>query len=96
MDSVVFGDWIFFGLAVAGIFLFRRRIPLASRQPGSFATPGYPWVPALFVLAAVAAVASAFRSNPTRSAIGTALLATGVPVYFFYSSRRRSGTEASA
>ena len=91
VDSVVFGDWIFFGLAVAGIFLFRRRIPLGSREPGSFATPGYPWVPALFVLAAVAAVASSFRSNPTRSAIGTALLATGVPVYFFYASRRRAG-----
>ena len=91
VDSVVFGDWIFFGLTVAGIFVFRRRIPLASREPGSFRTPGYPLVPALFVAAAAAAVVSAVLSNPARAAVGTGLLATGVPVYFFYSKRPRAG-----
>lgn len=88
VDSVVFGDWIFFGLTVAGIFVFRRRIPLAAREPGSFRTPGYPLVPALFVAAAAAAVVSAVLSNPARAAIGTGLLATGVPVYFFYARRQ--------
>src|SRR5262249_17104912 len=39
VDSVVFGDAIFFALTVAGIFIFRRRIPLASREAGTFATP---------------------------------------------------------
>jgi len=84
VDSVVFGDWIFFGLTVAAIFLFRRRLPLERREPGVFRTPGYPLLPALFVAAAVLVVASAIYSNPRRSAIGTALLATGVPVYLFY------------
>ena len=49
VDYVVFADWIFFALAGASLFVFRRRIPLASRPPGVFATPLYPWVPALFV-----------------------------------------------
>ena len=88
VDSVVFGDWIFFGLTGAAIFVFRRRVPIGSREPGAFRTPGYPLVPALFVAAAALAVMSAVVSNPTRSAIGTALLATGVPVYFFYAKRR--------
>src|SRR6266496_3242297 len=88
VDSVVFGDWIFFTLTVAAIFLFRRRHPLEARPPGSFRTPGYPWFPAFFVVAGIAAVASAVASNPKRSLIGTALLATGVPVYFFYAKRR--------
>jgi basic amino acid/polyamine antiporter, APA family len=88
VDSVVFGDWIFFGLTVAAIFLLRRRIPLERREPGSFRTPGYPIVPALFVAASLLVVGSAIRSNPKRSAVGTALLATGVPVYFFFSQRK--------
>jgi APA family basic amino acid/polyamine antiporter len=88
VDSVVFGDWIFFGLTVAAIFIFRRRIPIGSREPGTFRTPGYPVVPALFVLAAAVAVASAVRSNPLRSAVGVALLATGLPVYRYFVRRK--------
>jgi APA family basic amino acid/polyamine antiporter len=88
VDSVVFGDWIFFGLTVAAIFVFRKRIPLERREPGSFRTPGYPVVPALFVAAAAVAVASAVRSSPARAAFGVALLATGLPVYWFFRRRR--------
>ena len=88
VDSVVFGDWIFFTLTVAAIFLFRSRHPVESRPEGSFKTPGYPWFPAFFVATGIAAIASAIASNPKRSLIGTALLATGIPVYAFYARRR--------
>ncbi|HTD52175.1 MAG TPA: amino acid permease, partial [Thermoanaerobaculia bacterium] len=88
VDSVVFGDWIFFGLTVAAVFLFRRRIPSEGRESGAFRSPGHPILPALFVAAALLVVASAVYSNPRRSAIGAALLATGVPVYFVFARRR--------
>jgi APA family basic amino acid/polyamine antiporter len=88
VDSVVFGDWIFFGLTVAAIFVFRRRFPLPGREAGAFRTPGYPVVPGLFVAAAAVAVASAVRSSPARSAVGVALLATGLPFYWFFTRRR--------
>jgi basic amino acid/polyamine antiporter, APA family len=91
VDSVVFGDWIFFGLTVAAVFRFRRRLPLGRRDPGAFRLPGHPVVPALFVAAALLVVASAIRSNPTRSAVGAALLASGIPVYLFYDRRSRTG-----
>ncbi|HKA35307.1 MAG TPA: amino acid permease [Thermoanaerobaculia bacterium] len=90
VDSVVFGDWIFFTLTVAAVFLFRRRYPVASRPPDAFRTPGYPWFPAFFVVTGIAAVASAIASNPRRTLIGTALLATGIPVYAFFAGRRRA------
>ncbi|HEX7251792.1 MAG TPA: amino acid permease [Thermoanaerobaculia bacterium] len=89
VDSVVFGDWIFFGLTVAAVFRFRRRMPVSQRETGAFRTPGYPILPALFVLAALLVVASAIHSNPRRSGIGAILLATGVPVYFFSARTRR-------
>jgi APA family basic amino acid/polyamine antiporter len=93
VDSVVFGDWIFFGLTVLGVFLFRRRIPLASREERAFRTPGYPWFPALFLAAAALAVVSAIRTNPARSLVGTGLLAAGIPIYLFF-ARRRAPAEA--
>ena len=89
VDSVVFGDWIFFGLTVAAIFRLRRRFPLAQREPGAFRTPGHPLVSALFVAAALSVVASAVRTNPKRSAIGAALLATGIPVYVLFTRGRQ-------
>jgi APA family basic amino acid/polyamine antiporter len=90
VDSVVFGDWIFFGLTVGALFLFRRRFPPGSRGRGSFLTPGYPWVPAVFVVAAALVVASAIRTSPGRALFGTVLLATGVPAYFFFARRARA------
>jgi APA family basic amino acid/polyamine antiporter len=88
VDSVVFGDWIFFGLTVAAVFLLRRRLPLERRETDAFRTPGYPFVPALFVGAALLVVVSVVRANPLRAAIGTGLLATGLPVYFFFARRK--------
>jgi APA family basic amino acid/polyamine antiporter len=84
---VVAADWIFFGLSVAALFVYRKRFPLASRAPGTFATPGYPVVPALFVLAAAYVVISVAWSSPARSALGAALLATGVPAYLLWKRR---------
>ncbi|MCA1582517.1 MAG: amino acid permease [Acidobacteria bacterium] len=89
VDSVVFADFTFFGLAAAAIFVLRRRAGGAP-PAGRFRTPGYPIVPMLFVAAAALAVVSALRSSPQRSAFGALIVATGVPVYFLYARRRRS------
>jgi APA family basic amino acid/polyamine antiporter len=91
VDSVVFADWIFFGLAVYAVFLLRRRIPPATRAPGAFLTPGYPLLPILFVAAAVLVLAGVIRSNPLRSGGGILLLAAGIPIYLW--ARRRSTGE---
>jgi APA family basic amino acid/polyamine antiporter len=89
VDSVVFADWIFFGLTVAGLFVFRRR-PGRGAETGAFRAPFYPVLPALFVAAAALVVWSTIRTDPGRSAVGAALLAAGVPVYFFFARRLRA------
>jgi len=89
LDYVVFGDWIFFGLTVASLFIYRirdlNRVPplhVVERGSGGEArVPGYPWTPALFVLAAAYVVVSSIVANPKNALIGTGLLALGVPVY---------------
>lgn len=93
LDYVVFGDWIFFGLAGVAVFVFRRRDVTAEgvgTKP-AFVTPGYPWVPALFVAAAAYAVASSIRSNPANAAIGGGLIALGVPAFLFWAARGSRG-----
>jgi APA family basic amino acid/polyamine antiporter len=88
VSTVVFGDWIFFGLTVAGLFVFRRRLPPSSREAGAFLTPGYPVVPAIFVAAAALVVVSTVWSDPRRALFGTLLLCSGVPAYIFYARGR--------
>ncbi|HUP89519.1 MAG TPA: amino acid permease, partial [Longimicrobiales bacterium] len=85
MNGVVFGDWIFFGLGAASLFVFRRRTQPDDVVP--FKTPGYPIVPIFFILAAIMAVASAIGSYPKESLLGLAMLGVGVLVYKFTQSR---------
>ncbi len=87
VDYVTFGDWIFFGLTVAGLFVYRRRD--RGAPPTGFRTPGYPFTPALFVLAAGYVVVSAIAANPRNAALGSLLIALGVPVYGYWARRAR-------
>lgn len=94
IDYVTTADWTFFSLAAASLFVFRRKIPLSARPAGTFASPGYPLVPGLFLAVALLIVGSVLWSYPARSGIGFGLLALGVPAYLFWS--RRSGGRPSA
>ncbi len=53
-DSVVFAAWTFYGLTVAGLFVLRRR---HRGDPTLFRMPGYPLLPAFFVVFAAVFVA---------------------------------------
>jgi APA family basic amino acid/polyamine antiporter len=90
LGTVVFADWIFFGLTVAGLFVLRPRLG----QSAGFRTPGYPWLPALFVAVSAVVVYSTIQQAPVRSAVGAALLLAGIPVFyvFKYFARRRAGS----
>lgn len=78
LSGVVFADWIFFGLGGASVFVLRRRLP---DLPRPYRAWGYPLMPGLFVLAAVAGVVSAFVAAPRSSMLGVALLVAGVIVH---------------
>ena len=93
VDTVVFADWIFFGLTVGTVLVFRRRIPLAAREPGGFRAPLHPVLPVLFVLVSAGVVASVVLSNPVRSAVGAALLLAGIPAFLYWRSRAPSAGE---
>ena len=87
LNYVVFADWIFFGLTVATVIVFRRTHPIANRPPGTFRSPGYPYVQGAFVIIAAAVVLSVVRADPSSALRGALLLAAGLPVFFWF--RRR-------
>ena len=81
LSYVVFADWIFFGLTVLTVLTFRRRVPLDQRAADAYRVPGYPFVPAAFVVVSAGVVLSAIGAAPGAAAKGAALLALGLPVY---------------
>ncbi len=87
---VIFSGWIFYGLAAACVFVYRKREPNAERP---YRVPGYPWTPALFVLAAAALVANTIYStffaenstaSPVEAAVGIGIIIAGLPAYFVW------------
>lgn len=91
-DTFILAIVPFYALAVGAVFPLRRR---ASYRP-SFRLPGYPVVPALFVLTAIGVVGSAIADPasrwPTVAVIGVIL--AGIPV--FYYARGKAGPEIAA
>jgi APA family basic amino acid/polyamine antiporter len=87
LNYVVFADWIFFGLTVATLIVFRRTHPIDRRAAGTFAAPGYPVVQIAFVLVAAAVVSSVVRADPSSALRGALLLAAGVPVFLVFKRR---------
>ncbi len=87
LNYVVFADWIFFGLTVATVVIFRRTYPLSQRPPGTFRAPGYPYVQIAFVVVSAAVVLSVVRADPASAWRGALLLAAGVPVFYWFTRR---------
>jgi basic amino acid/polyamine antiporter, APA family len=99
LNYVVFADWIFFGLTVATVFVFRLRMPIDRRPPGMYRAPGYPVGQLLFCSVAAAVVLSIVRADPVSAARGATLIALGIPVYYWYavvqSRQSRERTKAT-
>jgi basic amino acid/polyamine antiporter, APA family len=95
LNYVVFADWIFFGLTVGTVLVFRRRVPLTARPADAYRAPGYPVVQILFVLTAAAVVASVVWNDPSSALRGFVLLALGIPVFYFFSRRTRTMPSAA-
>ena len=76
---------LFAAVAVTCVFVLRRRDPGAARP---FRAWGYPWAPAIFVLACLAMVVNEMMRNGATALVGAAVIAAGVPVYFLFGRRK--------
>jgi APA family basic amino acid/polyamine antiporter len=83
LNYVVFAALIFYLLTTVALFRLRRLRPDLPRPVKAF---GYPVLPALYIvaLAFLLVVLLASPQQRTYSALGLAIVATGIPVYFLW------------
>jgi APA family basic amino acid/polyamine antiporter len=84
-DMIIFSILIFDIMAVAAIFVLRRRVP-ATAQP--YRAWGYPFVPVVYLLGMVWLTLNTLFALPGRSLAGLGLIALGIPVYAYYARGR--------
>tara|TARA_Y100000590_G_scaffold415658_1_gene513657 strand:- start:10168 stop:11466 length:1299 start_codon:yes stop_codon:yes gene_type:complete len=81
---MIFASWIFYGMSAGAVFILRKREPEMDRP---YKVWGYPWVPGIFILFALWLTLNTILEAPRDSAIGAGLILTGLPFYFYWSSR---------
>jgi amino acid transporter len=84
-DQFIIGIWPFYALAVAAVFVLRRRRPDLHRPYRAW---GYPVVPVLFLISAVYLLGNYMLTEPTTFAADVGVILTGIPVYLFWARRR--------
>ena len=89
-DYAIFAVLIFVALAAGSVFVFRRTMPDAER---AYRTWGYPVVPVLFLLVSGWLILSTLWTTPGRALAGLALMALGLPFYWYWSRTAEASTE---
>jgi APA family basic amino acid/polyamine antiporter len=81
-DAAMLGAWLFYGLTVSAVYVFRRRMPEAPRPYRCF---GYPLLPVLFLLPVAGVIINAFVATPHEAFLGAGLVLLGLPFYWYWS-----------
>jgi basic amino acid/polyamine antiporter, APA family len=87
-DTFVLAMWPFYALSVAAVYTLRRSQPHLQRP---YKVVGYPFVPAVFVVAAVYLVLNALINDPKWTSITFGVVLAGLPIYYAV-FRRVDGT----
>lgn len=68
-------------VTTVALFMLRHQQPLLTRP---YHVWGYPWVPALYVLASVGILVNALWEQPVECFLGVLLCIAGVPAYYWW------------
>jgi APA family basic amino acid/polyamine antiporter len=79
LDYVVGTVLIFYGLAIAGLFIVRRRAAAGAPR-----IAGYPLVPVLYIALVIAIMITLFVYKPDTTLPGLYIVLTGIPVFWLW------------
>ena len=85
LEYIIPADLIFYVLMVGAVVILRRKAADAARP---YRTPGYPFVPAIYIAIAALLVFDLVYLAPQTSGIGFLLVLTGLPVFFAWRRRK--------
>lgn len=87
LTAIIFVSWIWYGLAAATVFVFRRRYPDAPRR---FRVPLA--VPAVFVVATALFSINTLVERPVESLAGVGIVLLGLPLYLVFARKETSAS----
>jgi basic amino acid/polyamine antiporter, APA family len=90
LDYVIFAQLLFYVLAVGAVFVMRLRMPEAPRPYRAW---GYPWLPAVYIAAAIVLMADLLAVKPRYTWPGLLIVASGVPIYALFRRRESALSE---
>ena len=100
-DMFIFVGWVFYGLVILGLFILRKKMPLAKRPYKAW---GYPLVPLLFLLFTVVYIITTLYNDISNyitgktifinSLFGLILTAAGIPFYYYFKRNNRKKERA--
>jgi APA family basic amino acid/polyamine antiporter len=76
----IFMMTVTYALTVGAVFILRRTQP---DRPRPYRCAGYPWLPAIYIVVAIAFVISTLLSRPGESLIGLGMACLGIPLYLY-------------
>jgi len=85
-DQFIIGIWPFYALAVAGVYVLRRTRPRLERP---YRTWGYPFVPLVFLIAALFLLGNYVVRETGSFAIDIGIILSGIPFYLALMSWQR-------
>ncbi|MEA5141886.1 APC family permease [Arcicella rigui] len=80
-DMLIFSSFIFYGSTALGVIILRIKSPEIERK---YKVIAYPYLPLFFVLFCVSLLMVTVFNQPKEALSGLALIATGIPFYFFW------------
>jgi amino acid transporter len=89
-DTFVLAMWPFYALSVAAIYTLRKSQPQLNRP---YKVVGYPYVPAVFIAAAIYLVVNALITDPVWTSITFGVVLLGLPVYYLWFRQVQTGSE---
>jgi APA family basic amino acid/polyamine antiporter len=100
-DMLIFVSWLFYGMSALGIFILRRRFPLADRP---YKVWGYPIVPGIFVTFTVLFLLATLvndiqqymqgKTDLINSLLGLLLTCLGIPLFWHFKKQQQKIKES--
>jgi basic amino acid/polyamine antiporter, APA family len=80
-DTFVLSIWPFYGIAIAGLYRLRRTRP---DLPRPYKVPGYPVLPAVFILGVAYLVGNALLTDTLWTGVTFGIVLAGIPVFYLF------------
>jgi basic amino acid/polyamine antiporter, APA family len=89
-DYAVFSLWLFYGITASCLIVLRSKQPNAPRP---YRVHGYPLVPVVFCSTTLVLLLNTLYTQPAQSLAGLAIIATGLPFYWYWTRKGRQNIE---